>query len=131
MRATLAAIADSARVEAGEKLHVNGIFDTIFAESFPAVHPKMVLVVRLQLEANDASRVRGVRVRLCDEQGQLLFEQTARAQVGIVPPGEMPCTNLIYQLANTTFHGPGRYHFLVDADRTHVRLPLRVVGRDA
>ena len=44
--------------------------------------------------------------------------------------GELPSTNLIYQLNNTTFHGPGRYRFLVDAGRTRVLLPLRVMTRD-
>jgi Family of unknown function (DUF6941) len=129
VRTTLGAIADEATVGAGDKLDVQGVFDTIFAESFPAIHARMVLVVRLQLEPRDDARERRVRVRLVDERGRRLFEQTARLEVGRVLPGHLPATNLICQLRNTTFHGPGRYHFLIDADRSHLRLPLRVVGR--
>ena len=130
MRATLAAIADSAAVGAGDKLNVQGVFDTIFAEVFPAVHAKMVLVVRLQLEPADAESEHTVRIRLVDQQGHRLFEQHTRTQIGTIAPAEMPGTNLILQLSNTTFHGPGRYQFLVDAGQTHVTVPLRVVGRE-
>lgn len=56
MKATLAAIADGASVGAGDKLNVQGVFDTIFADTFPAVHARMVVVVRLQLEPADAAR---------------------------------------------------------------------------
>lgn len=38
MKPTLVAIADGASVGAGDKLHVQGVFDTIFADTFPAVH---------------------------------------------------------------------------------------------
>ena len=130
MRATLAAIADSAAVGAGDKLNVQGVFDTIFAEVFPAVHAKMVLVVRLQLDPGDAESEHTVRIRLVDQQGHRLFEQRTRTQIGSIAPAEMPGTNLILQLSNTTFHGPGRYQFLVDAGQTHVTVPLRVVGRE-
>ena len=130
MRATLAAIADAAQVGAGDKLTVQGVFDTIFAEVFPAVHAQMVLVVRLQLDPADADRQHSVRIRLVDTRGRRLFEQRTRTQIGRIAPGEMPGTNLIYQLNNTTFYGPGRYRFLVDAGKTHARIPLRVVMRE-
>ncbi len=130
MRATLAAIADTAGVGAGDKLTVQGIFDTIFAEVFPAVHARMVLVVRLQLDPDDVESEYSVRIRLEDQRGGRLFEQRTRTQIGHIAPGELPSTNLIYQLNNTTFHGPGRYRFLVDAGRTRVLLPLRVMTRD-
>lgn len=130
MRATLTAIADTAQVGAGDKLTVQGVFDTIFAEVFPAVHTRMVLVVRLQLEPADAEREHSVRIRLVDTAGRRLFEQRTRTQVGHIAPGELPSTNLIYQLNNTTFHGPGRYRFLVDAGDTHTHIPLRVVMRE-
>lgn len=130
MRATLAAIADTAAVGAGDKLNVQGVFDTIFAEVFPAVHTKMVLVVRLQLDAGDAEREHSIRIRLVDDQGNRLFEQRTRTQIGLIPPNEMPGTNLIYQLNNTTFPGPGRYRFTVDAGKTHADIPLRVVARE-
>lgn len=130
MRATLAAIADAALVGAGDKLTVQGVFDTIFAEVYPAVHAKMVLVVRLQLDAADAEREHSVRIRLVDTTGRRLFEQNTRTQIGQIPPGEMPATNLIYQLNNTTFPGPGRYRFQVDAGKSHLHIPLRVVTRE-
>lgn len=125
----MTALADSARIGAGDKLHLQGVFDTVFAESFPAIHGTMALVVRLQLESGDQSRVRRVRIRLIDARGECVFEQTARVRVGAIPPGESPCTNLIYHLTNTTFRGPGRYRFEIAAGRTRAVVPLRVLAR--
>lgn len=127
----MTALADTAEVGAGDKLSVHGVFDTIFAEEFPAVHEKMVLVVRLLFDPEDADSERLVRIRLVDHHGRRLFEQQTRAQIGQIPPGDAPATNLIYQLTNTTFHGPGRYRVLIDAGRSHVRIPFRVVAREA
>ena len=89
MKATLAAIADTASVGAGDKLTVQGVFDTIFAEVFPAVHTKMVLVVRLQLDPEDADREHSMRIRLVDSDGERLFEQRTRTQIGLIAPGEI------------------------------------------
>jgi hypothetical protein len=130
VKTTLVAIADAASVGAGDKLTVQGVFDTIFADAFPAVHARMVLVVRLQLEAGDDSRERTVRVRLVDDAGRRIFEQTTRTSIGKIPHALAPGTNLIYQLTNTTFRGPGRYRFLVGVGRHRVVLPLRVLGRE-
>jgi uncharacterized protein DUF6941 len=130
VKVTLVAIADAASVGAGDKLNIQGILDTIFADAFPAVHPRMVLVVRLQLEAEDDARERTVRVRLVDEAGRRILEQSTRVRVGRIPPTVAPATNLIYQLTNTTFRGPGRYRFLVVAGRSRIALPLRVLGRE-
>jgi hypothetical protein len=130
VKATLAAIADGAGVGVGDKLHVQGVFDTIFADTFPAVHARMVVVVRLQLEPDDDSREYTVRVRLVDDVGRRIVEQTTRAHVGHVPHGTAPADNLIYQLTNTTFRGPGRYRFRIDAGQSHLDLPLRVLGRE-
>lgn len=126
----MATIADAARVGAGDKLDIQGVFDTIFVEAFPAVRARMALVVRLQFEAADETRERRIRVRLVDVRGRRLFEQTALMQIGYIPPGGTPGANVIYQLANTTFRGPGRYRFEIRAGRSRVTLPLRVVGRD-
>jgi hypothetical protein len=130
VKVTLAAIADGASVGVGDKLNVQGVFDTIFADTFPAVHARMVVVVRLQLEPADDSRDYTVRVRLVDDAGRRIFEQTTRTHIGHIPHGAAPATNLIYQLTNTTFHGPGRYRFLIEAGSSHLDLPLRVLGRE-
>ena len=130
VKATLAAIADGASVGAGDKLNVQGVFDTIFADTFPAVHARMVVVVRLQLEPADAAREYTVRVRLVDDAGRRILEQTTRTHIGHIPHGAAPATNLIYQLTNTSFRGPGRYRFLIDAGSSHTELPLRVLGRE-
>ena len=131
MQASLVGLADAARLSAGDKLHVEGVFDTIFAGAFPAVHPEMVLVVRVSLEAHDADREHRVRLRLLDETEQLVLEQTAAVRVGPVPPGDAPSTNLIYRLAGATFAGPGRYRFVVTSGRSRLQVPFRVVRRDS
>ncbi len=131
MQASLVGLADAARLGAGDKLHVDGVFDTIFVGSFPAVHPEMVLVVRIAFGASDGGREHRVRLRLLDEGGQLILEQTASARIGPIPYGDTPSTNLIYRLTGATFAGPGRYRFVVTSGRGRLQVPFRVVRRDA
>src|SRR5690606_8686643 len=67
LKITMAAIADYASVSIGDKLNVMGVFDTIFAEKFPATHPLLFLAVRIHYEYADADTAFDVAMHLEDE----------------------------------------------------------------
>ena len=48
MELTLALLADYANISREGKLNIMGIFEQIFALSFPAVHAQLQLVLRLE-----------------------------------------------------------------------------------
>jgi hypothetical protein len=128
----LAVVADYANVATGEKLNVMGIFDTIFAKTFPTTHPLMFLAVRLQFDHEDRQQDFVIKIHLEDEDGRRLFEQAGEGHIGEVPAGEVGSANMIFGLQGLRLEGPGRYSFVVRIGAAEkARVPLRVVQLDA
>jgi hypothetical protein len=127
MKITLAAIADYASISIEQKLHVLGVFDVIWASSFPCTHPTMFLVMRTAVEYGDRSSKTELQIRLEHEDGQRLFEGKAEGEVGDIPPGESVSANMIFQLNMMKFDRPGRYSVVItDIQKNEElhRLPL-------
>lgn len=131
MKITLAAIADYASISIEQKLHVLGIFDTIWTQAVPTVHPAMVVVIRTLVGYEDRNTTQKLRIRLEHEDGQRLFEGEAATEVGEVPPGETASGNLIINLQGIPFRQVGRYSFVITAENGEElhRIPLRLVLR--
>ena len=66
MQIILACLCDHSTADASGKLSIIGVFDNIFAHRFPAVHPTMFLVLRLELSFSDNHRSHKIQVRLVD-----------------------------------------------------------------
>lgn len=117
MQVLFACLADlaSAESQAG-KLNVMGIFDAIYAQKFPAVQPKMFLVVRVLFEHEDNGKKRKLTIRLRDADHREFAKIDAEAQAGTIAPGDFGTTNLILELNGIGFAKPGRYHFAITAD---------------
>ena len=73
MEVTLALLADGANVSREGKLNLFGIFDTLFARSFPTTHPQMQLVIRFEAAAEEANTTRQVEIQLVASDGGILF----------------------------------------------------------
>lgn len=129
MQITLAAIADFASVSVGDKLNVMGVFDTIQAPQFPAVHPQLFLAIRLQFEYEDRNSDVSLQIRLENEDGKVIVRATPKGRIGPVQAGETGNINLVLGLANLKFDGPGRYSVVVSlaGAEDDLRLPLRIV----
>lgn len=127
MKITLAALADYASISIEQKLHVLGIFDTIYAQSVPAHHVKSVLVIRTLAEHEDSEKDHPLEIRLEDEDGQPLFKGAGMSRVGKIPPGESSTANLILELNNLPLPKFGRYSCVITLDgQEYVRIPLTV-----
>lgn len=85
MQVQLAVLADGANIAPPGKLNILGIFDTIFAGDFPAVHPYMVLALRLRLEYEDGAGEHDLEVVLTDEDGKEFMHGKAKARVPKIP----------------------------------------------
>lgn len=115
----MAVLADEANVSKEGKLNVLGIFDQINAGNFPCVHPRMVYAFRLRAEYADSDRRVSLRIRLLDEDGGVILNAEAHAEVPRIPPGEHATVNQIIALNQVRFPRPGAYKFEVlvrDAD---------------
>jgi hypothetical protein len=109
----MALIADDANISQEGKLNVLGAFDRIAATNFPMIHPKMVFVFRLEAEYGDAGQAIPVRVRLVDEDGQILFEAGGEIVAPAVDPGDFATTHQLFSLVGIRFPQPGTYKFII------------------
>ena len=116
LKIPVAFLADEANITQDGKLNVMGIFDRIAASSFPTVHPKMVFAFRVHAEFADAGQQYGVRVRLMDEDGGVIFEANGEIVAPEVRPGEFSTANQIFTLMGVQFGQPGVYKFVVTVD---------------
>lgn len=128
MKIAMALIADEANLSQEGKLNILGAFDRIAAPSFPTIHPKMVFVVRIDASYGDGGKRTPIRVRLIDEDGNVLFEAGGDLQAPVVQPGDVATTYQLFALAGVGFEGPGRFQFVVNlGDNPPYEAPLSVV----
>lgn len=128
MDVVFAVLADAANVSQEGKLNILGNFANINASTFPARHPEMQLVVRMEASPAEIGMQKKIEVKLLDVDGK---------QVGgfggdfVVPPAKQPGERvnmqLIMRLVDTVFPTKGKYVFavLID-DKTEYEVPLMV-----
>jgi len=118
MHLQLALVCDDARTNEEGKLDVHGVFNDLYAPSFPAKQERMVLVLTLQWGREDEGR-NLFKVELIDPQGRPSVTVDGETDVDRRPADRPPPrTPLILPLENVVFPVPGRY-----------TLQLRVKGR--
>lgn len=115
------------------KLDLHGVgWDTIFAASVPASHPRMDVAVRFLLSQQEVEDAHAVVLALVGEDGQELAKLYAEVgpltpeQRGEIPAGRKIGIGLILTLAGVVFPSYGRYHLAVTWDGTEAREPLRL-----
>ncbi|MDI6890165.1 MAG: hypothetical protein QMC83_04395 [Thermodesulfovibrionales bacterium] len=113
MKVALALLADYANVSQEGKLNILGIFDRINAQSVPATHPQMQLIITLEADRVEADREHKVEIELIDEDGNKLFSIGGNLKFGPPPPGEKVRLNHIMQLNNLRFDHFGSYEFKI------------------
>jgi hypothetical protein len=117
MKIPMAFLADEANISQEGKLNVLGVFDRITVENFPVLHPRMVFCFRVQADFTDNGRAFPVRVRLLDEDSQLMFEATGEITAPPVPPGEFSTANQLFTLVGVQFPAAGLYKFVVNVGK--------------
>jgi len=116
-----AMICDSAADDNG-KLNLQGAFDTIFAPSFPATHPRCSIALRLTFAADQLKR-HPVRIRFLQSDGSPLFSDVL-THLEPKPPGP-GALNLIANITELRLPGPGTYYVEVwVSDRLLTTLPF-------
>jgi hypothetical protein len=116
VRVILALLADAANVSREGKLNLLGIFDTIYANQFPTVHPLMQVVIRLEATPAEAGTTRAVEVQFAGEGDEVLFRLPGTMAVPQRGPGEAVRIDHILTLNNVSFARPGRHTFRISVD---------------
>jgi hypothetical protein len=127
MRVTIALLADAANVSREGKLNILGVFDAIYARSFPTTHPQMQLVLRFEAAPTESGATRSVEVRLVAPDGRVLFRVPGALAIQRGEAGEATRIDRLFSLSNVGFDQPGRYAIEVAVDgELAAAVPLRV-----
>jgi len=114
------------------KLCIIGAFDTIWARSFPAVHPQCTVALRLLLREEDKGEHR-IQVLFVNPDGHSLIpvEQSPNVTFNLpaLPPESFFLSqNFVFHFQNLPFPQPGVYDVRVLIDgRPISTLPLQVM----
>jgi len=119
MRLLLLLAADHANLTADGKLNLLGAFRFINASKFPARHPSMYLIVKLEAELGEYGQTRTLNAKLIHPDGGQVMEVTGTIQVPTPHGGIRPEINAIIELKDIVFPEPGPYQFVILVDKDH------------
>lgn len=117
---TLAVCCDAANVSREGKLNLLGIFNSIHAARFPATHPHLALVLRVEAGMGDEG-THPLQISLVDEDGQRLFEVGGQIQLQGARPGRPMTAQTIMDINNVAFPRAGTFTFEVFLAARHAR----------
>ena len=120
-------LCDAATADIANKLNVLGVFDTIGAMAFPAIHPQCAIAARLRFRY-DEKGTHSVTIKLTNEQG-IAIAPAFNADFNIVFP-EAAVTishNIIVSIAALKLEKPGEYSIELSVDgNNNSRIPFFV-----
>ena len=126
MHLDFAVIADYALVDQAGKLSVLGIFQHIWVQQFPAMHPRLHLVLRLKGKRTEIGEHQ-VQIRLVDEQDTEILGGNGSVNFAEPPAGVTDIEAGAILVFDVPFPHPGAYRFeiTIDGDRK-ASVPLTV-----
>jgi hypothetical protein len=127
MELTLALLADYANISREGKLNIMGIFEQIHAQQFPATHPQMHLVIRLEATPFEAGP-HTVGLSFIDDDANEVFSIHAPLAIPESSAGQNLIAPSIFALNAIAFPKAGMYEFVITVDAQELgRVPLRVL----
>jgi hypothetical protein len=127
----LALVCDHAIIDQHGKLSVLGIFDRIWVERFPAIHPRLHLVLRLKgrrTEIGDHT----VLIQLVDGSGQEILRGEGNVTIGEPPAGVVDIEAAAVLAFDVPLEKAGVYTFEIAVDGAQAAsVPVTVVQMPA
>jgi hypothetical protein len=127
----LALVCDHAIIDQHGKLSVLGIFDRIWVERFPAIHPRLHLVLRLKGRRTEVGD-HGVLIQLVDDTGREILRGEGNVQIGEPPAGVLDIEAAAVLAFDVPLDKPGVYTFEIAVDSARVAsVPITVAPMPA
>lgn len=124
MQVDFAVLADYALIDQHGKLSVLGVFQHVWVGSFPAMHPRTHLVLRVRGRRTEVGQ-HPIRIRFVDEAGTELMGGEGTVQFGEPPAGITEIEAGAVLVFDVPLPAPGTYAFEIGIDgETAVRVPL-------
>ena len=130
MKLAYAMLADAAQTTPDGKVSIiGGDFDTIYSTNFPALHPVLTLVIRVDFERPEANREHRLRISISGPLGGHVIATDPRPFTPTVPEGYRGGhvkTFFVVSVNGLVFEQQGTYRIRITVDDTPVgeELPL-------
>ncbi len=115
MHLDFAVVADYALVDQSGKVSVLGIFQHIWVQQFPAMHPRLHLVLRLKGKRTEIGE-HAVRIHLVDEHGVEILGGSGSVTFAEPPAGVTEIEAAAILVFDVPFPHPGVYKFAITLD---------------
>lgn len=115
MHLDFAVVADYALVDQAGKLSVLGIFQHIWVHQFPAMHPRLHLVLRLKGKRTEVG-THSARIRLLDERGTEILGSEGNVAFAEPPAGVIEIDAGAVLVFDVLFPAAGSYRFVIAVD---------------
>jgi hypothetical protein len=115
MHLDFSVVADYALVDQSGKISVLGIFQHIWVQQFPAMHPRLHLVLRLKGRRTEIGE-HAVHIRLVDEQGVEILGGSGSVTFAEPPAGVTEIEAAAILVFDVPFPHPGVYKFVITID---------------
>ena len=126
MNIQLALVCDHAIIDQHGKLSVLGIFDRIWVERFPAIHPRLHLVLRLKGRRTEIGD-HAVLIQLVDAEGREILRGEGNVAIGEPPAGVLDIEAAAVLAFDVPLEKAGVYTFEIAVDGARVAsVPITV-----
>lgn len=126
MKVHLALVCDHALIDQAGKLSVLGIFERIWVERFPAVHPRLHLVLRLKGRRTEIGD-HPIVITLKDGDGREVLRGDGQVQIGEPPAGITEVEAGAILAFDVPLERPGVYTFDIFVDgKLEAQVPVTV-----
>lgn len=115
MNVDFAVVSDYALVDQAGKISVLGIFQHIWVQHFPAMHPRLHLVLRLKGRRTEIGE-HPVQIRLLDERDTEILGGSGTVNFAEPPAGVTDIEAAAILVFDVPFPHPGIYRFAITVD---------------
>lgn len=116
MRLDLGLIADAASIDSQGKLYILGEFRYLWAKSFPTIHPKMALILRISAPLVEVRELKALMaIEAVDDDGSPLLPRVEGIEIQFAPVGPanrgMAHAQIVLDLNGIPIQKPGDFTF--------------------
>jgi hypothetical protein len=115
MNIDFAVVCDYALVDQFGKLSVIGLFQHIWVQKFPTIHPRLHLVIRLRGSRTEVGQ-HDVQIRLLNEEDEEIINGEGKVNFPEPPAGVLEVEAGAVLAFDVPFKKPGKYRFEIKVD---------------
>ena len=115
MNIDFAVVCDYALVDQFGKLSVIGLFQHIWVQKFPTIHPRLHLVIRLKGSRTEVGQ-HDVQIRLLNEDDEEIINGEGKVNFPEPPAGVLEVEAGAVLAFDVPFQKPGQYRFEINVD---------------